>query len=226
MGSIELPTRDLRSARANGKSESGARLPDEVQEYYRAILLGLSWPDGGGPGTLRTLGITSCGRCEGTSTVASQLSATAAGVGSGPVLLVDANLFHPAVARTFRAWRGPGLVETLRDGLEPAETIQPGPVQNLCLLTAGKLRGNVAKAYDWPALPGLVETLKDKFDLVVFDLPPIGQGVAALRLGRLLDGVVFVVEAERVRWEAAQRAKRLLVRANARLLGAVLNKSP
>jgi Mrp family chromosome partitioning ATPase len=44
------------------------------------------------------------------------------------------------------------------------------------------------------------------------------------RLAGLLDGVLFVIEAERVRWQVAERTTEHLRRANVRLLGAVLNK--
>ena len=60
--------------------------------------------------------------------------------------------------------------------------------------------------------------------LTIFDLPPVRQVSCANRLSAALDGVVLVVEAESVSWEAALRVKEILHRAGAKIVGAILNK--
>jgi Mrp family chromosome partitioning ATPase len=62
------------------------------------------------------------------------------------------------------------------------------------------------------------------YAFVVIDIPPVSEGYQPLRLGGPMDGVLLVIEAEKIRWEVAQWAKGLLEEANASLLGAVLNK--
>ena len=59
---------------------------------------------------------------------------------------------------------------------------------------------------------------------MVFDMPAAGRLGFLVRLASLVDGVLLVVEAERVRWEVARRPIEQLTRANVHLLGAVLNK--
>lgn len=194
-------------------------LPERVQNYYRGLLRGLPRPGE----TLRSLGLTSCRRRAGVTTVAARLAVTAAQCGAGQVLLVDAHLAWPAVFRQLRLPAGPGLSELLLEACAPADAIQPGPVPRLSVLTAGG-RCDEAAALDSPQLGELIETLQEGFDLVLFDLPPVGEAGGDLRLAGLLDGVLLVLEAERVRRQVAQRARQLLLRAEGNLLGAVLNK--
>jgi Mrp family chromosome partitioning ATPase len=197
---------------------------DEVREYCQALLCRLPWAGTTAAEPIRALGVTSCSRGEGVSTVAWQLAATAAFLARGPVLLVDANLTHPAARRVFDLEGSLGLAEVLLDGAEPVSCVQPSPVQNLSILTAGEANGQASWAYTVPNLAQTLETIKTGFDLVVLDMPPAGESGFALQLATLMDGVLFVVEAGRVRWEVAQRTIEDLRRANVRLLGAVLNK--
>jgi Mrp family chromosome partitioning ATPase len=75
-----------------------------------------------------------------------------------------------------------------------------------------------------PQLPEVLKTLRAEFSLVIVDFPPPDHASFVGRLASLLDGILLVVEAERIRADAARRQKELLVRANARFLGAVLVK--
>jgi Mrp family chromosome partitioning ATPase len=63
-----------------------------------------------------------------------------------------------------------------------------------------------------------------KFSHILIDAPPINAYADAALLGRLADGLVMVVEANKTRREAARRAKDILGVAGVRLLGVVLNK--
>jgi Mrp family chromosome partitioning ATPase len=200
--------------------------PCESREYHQTILHRLPWPDYLAPQPLRTLGLTSCDRGEGVSTMAAQLAITAALDGEARVLAVDCNLANPALARLFGVKAAPGLVDCLRNGELLAEAVQPCETPNLWIVAAGELRGSPARAYDSPAFPSLLKEWVADYDLVVCDLPAACRVSSTARLSRLLDGVLLVVEAERVRWEVARRVKELLLTADARLLGAVLNKRP
>jgi Mrp family chromosome partitioning ATPase len=195
----------------------------DVRGYYETLLCRLPWPAAGSGRPLRTLGVTSCLSGEGVSTVAAHLALAAAGIGRAQVLLADANFSRPGVPRIFGVRGRPGLAELLHDHCTLPEVLQPSPAPNLKLLAAGKPAAGISRAYDAAGLPGLLKELAADFELVVVDLPPAGQA-AALRLARLLDGVLLVVEAERVHREFAQRVCGLLSRAGAHPVGVALNK--
>ena len=118
----------------------------------------------------------------------------------------------------------PGWPSACTQGDVAAEVIQPAIEPGLFVMAAGQLRGSPARAYDSPALPQLLKEVSHDFELAVFDLPTAGQASCTHRLAGLLDGVLLVVESERVYWEAAQRVKELFARTGASLLGVVLNK--
>ena len=173
---------------------------------------------------MRTLGMTSACRGEGVSTLAAHLAITAAADGPVRVLLVDADLEQPTLHRLLGTQLDPGLAECLRAERGPAEAAGESGFPGVSMLGAGRLRDSPARLWDLPTLPGLVEDLSHEFELVVFDLPPVAQQSWMRRLAGLLDGVLLVVEAERVSGQAARRAKELLRGTEAHLLGAVLNK--
>jgi len=200
-----------------------ATLSDPVREYCEALLYRLLWSKAPSALPLRTLGITSCHRGDGVSTVTSHLAVAAATAGGLPVLLVDANLGRPMVHRIFPVTQSPGWSEVLSDPPGMSLAIQPSGVKNLSVLPAGR-----PNQQNWPSNVSAISTALKRFatdfELIIFDLPAVGQTDAAIRLAGLLDGVLLIVEAERVRQEVARRTRELLRRANVNLLGAVLNK--
>jgi Mrp family chromosome partitioning ATPase len=206
----------------NGTQRPG--LDEEVRDYHLEVLHHVRCAGEGPSGPLRALGITSCYTGEGVSTVAAQLALTAALDCDGRVLLVDCNLPGPSVHRRFGLGPCPGLAECLRQGALLPQAVRPSGVPRLSVMTAGQLHGSAARAYDSPAFPSLLKEWVGDFDTVICDMPAAARASSTARLARLLDGVLLVVEAERVRSDVACRVKELLLAADARLLGVVLNK--
>ncbi len=203
---------------------SAAGCSEEIREYYRKVLRQLAWPGSGECRAPQSLGVTSCYDGEGVSTVAAQLAAAAASGGDHRVLLVDGNLVRPSLGRRFGVAAGPGLADVILGHQEITEAARPTTVANLSLLPAGEPNGNLPHVYDSARLTLVVESLRRAFDLIVFDMPPVGQAGSGIALARLVDRVLLVVESERVRWEVAQRTKQLLLSAEVRLAGVILNK--
>ena len=73
-------------------------------------------------------------------------------------------------------------------------------------------------------LPQILEKLRGEYSLIVVDAPPVLEANSGVRWTRLSDDVIVVLEAGRVRWQVAQRAKELLDEADANVIGVVLNK--
>ncbi len=203
---------------------AGVNFCAEVQQHYRAVLRRLGWPPHDEPAPLETLGVTSCHHGEGVTTVAAQLAATAAATPAQRVLLVDAHLRSTPVKHSFGFTSQAGFSDAVLAGSSDAVEICSTRIPNLSLVTVGSAQQNPDLVYDSPSLPALVEELKSEFDLVVFDLPPCGGAHAPLRLAKQLDGVLLVIDAERVRQPDARRVRQLLDQARVRLVGAVLNR--
>jgi capsular exopolysaccharide synthesis family protein len=208
---------------------SAARLPTaaitgtgELQQYYLNLLQSLPLNCNAVLSPLITIGITSCYRGEGVSTVAAHLALTAASSGMR-VLLVDVNWQCPNVHRAFNIPAGPGLSEVLAGSPCQAIPIRSTHITNLSVLTSGtaSVQSKILPAKN---LREIIGEIRAGFDLILFDLPACVGATGNLSYAGMLDGVVWVVEAERVRTEVGRRVKALLTRSGANLLGVILNK--
>jgi capsular exopolysaccharide synthesis family protein len=194
----------------------------EAWEPFRTLWRRLLFR-GNGATALQAIGVTSCLHGEGVSTVAAHLAATAAAAGQ-PILLVDANLDRPALHHVFHLDLSPGLADALRQGARFEELVQPSSRANLSILTAGTAEAGLAAWGDSATLTALVQSLKRAFPFVLFDLPALETGSITTQCAGLLDGLLLVVEAQRVRLDIVQREKELLTQTGVPLIGAVLNK--
>lgn len=197
---------------------------DAVQQYYRGLWRSLESRALIDARELRTLGVTSSFRGEGVTTVAVHLALAAAEDGDCRVLLVDADFAQPSLQRVVDATVEPGLADMLRESDGGEAYLRESSLPNLFVLTAGKMNGAPSRAHDAMQLGAAIKECAADFDLVLFDMPPAGETSFSLRLAGLLDGLLLVVEANRVSTEVAQRTSELLTRAQSRVLGVILNK--
>jgi capsular exopolysaccharide synthesis family protein len=145
-------------------------------------------------------------------------------LGEGRVLLVDANIRCPSAHRIFQTRLGPGLANILTADQDYRDIIASWRFQNLHILTAGIANGSSSGILRPAQFTKLINSMKKDYRYVVFDMPAVREARSAARLASLCDGVVLVVEAERLRWEVLLNAKAQLLKWNANVLGVVLNK--
>lgn len=167
---------------------------------------------------IRTVLVTSASAGEGKTTVASNLAVAAAEAGAR-VLLIDADLRSPAVARAFAIAESPGLTDALLSGGVRAVDVAP----QLKVLPAGSSAPNPAVLVSSTALATLLREASDAFDLVVVDGPPVPVAVDATVLAGRVDGVVIVVRALHSDPTAVHEAIARLRRSGAQLVGTVFN---
>lgn len=231
---LQLPTlASIPLVRANTPSakrrrhKTGGRIweiPARVRQYYETLGEQLLQSSDGSTEKPRVFAVVSCHRGEGVSTIAANLATWLAQRGNGDVLLVDANTAHPSVHRIFKKKLSPGLVDVLENGQGNGDAILSSPIQKLHILSAGSRDVNLSEIFDSDRFSKRLSSIKGPYRFVVFDLPAVSQTSSVPRLAGLCDGVIIVVEAERLRWEVVQRMKERLVKAEADVLGVVLNK--
>lgn len=170
------------------------------------------------------VGVTSCAPGEGVSTVASNLAACATHVVGSSVLLVEANLEEPTLAQRLGSPASPGLVEALGNPDQWNRSLHRSQVPNVWLMPAGKVSRQTRPMASLAGAGRLLEAIRNRFPFVVVDLPPAPESVFGLALAECLDGVLLVLEAERMRVQVAERTKQLFAQSRVNLLGAVLNK--
>lgn len=189
-------------------------------EAYRTLRTNIQFSSLDHP--LRTLLITSAGADEGKSTTLCNLAVTMAQAGTN-LIVADCDLRQPSIHEIFRLGNDKGLTTALLGDMEGELPLQQTPIPNLVALTAGPPPPNPADILGSQRMQRVVDALSASADLVLFDSPPIGLVTDAAMLASRVDGVILVIRAGKTRRETASRAREILEKVNARVLGVVLN---
>ncbi|MGC6769614.1 CpsD/CapB family tyrosine-protein kinase [Enterococcus sp. LJL51] len=192
-----------------------------VSEQYRTIRTNIQYSmidhD------LHTLVITSSGPGEGKSTTSANLAVVFADSGK-KVLLVDADLRKPTVAKTFNLSNVNGLSSILgKRQVNIQEIIQRSGVDNLHILPSGPKPPNPSELLGSARMSRLIEELKHSYDLIIFDMPPVVTVTDAQILSSKADGTIVVAREDVSNREALRKAKSLLNYVDANILGVVYN---
>jgi polysaccharide biosynthesis transport protein len=160
----------------------------------------------------------------GCSEIATSVAKLLAEDRSSTVCLVEANFRSPALASRLGTKNFDGLEEALMEESPVRSFVKPVYPPNLYLLPAGRSTVDGPGLLASERMSTLVAEMRSEFDFVIVDAPPLNHYSDALVLGRLSDGVVLVVEANRTSRDAALVAVRQIRSSKVRILGAVLNK--
>jgi capsular exopolysaccharide synthesis family protein len=160
---------------------------------------------------------------EGKTTLATNLGFAFAQVKK--TLLVEADMRRPKLARVLGQERHrPGLAQLVAEGLPLGECIYQVPDTNLHVLQAGRAPLNPLELISSPGMELAFERLKEEFEVIVIDSPPVQLVSDAVMLSQLATSVLFVVRADSTPYPVARHALSRLQRADAPVLGAVLNQ--
>ncbi len=175
---------------------------------------------------INSIVITSSGPEEGKSTVAVNTAATMAQA-EKKILLVDCDLRKPVIHTFFGILNPQGLTNILSEGLAIEDVIfEPESDSNLHVLTAGPIPPNPAELLGSKRMREFLKDAKTKYDTIILDSPPIGMVTDAAILSTEADGTILVCAVGQAEIEAAKRAKDLLDKVDANILGVILNKVP
>jgi non-specific protein-tyrosine kinase len=195
-----------------------------VTEAYRTLRTNVEFASVDTP--IHTLLVTSAMPGEGKSVTAANLAVVFAQAGRR-VLLVDADLRQPGVHRVFNLPNAHGLTTLLRrDDVSIDAVLQNTEQDSLRVLTTGPLPPNPAELLGSQRMRAVIDRLNAEADLVIFDSPPLQAVTDAAVLSSFLDGTLLVVDAGRSHRRAVRLARQALERADAKVLGAVLNRIP
>jgi capsular exopolysaccharide synthesis family protein len=167
--------------------------------------------------------ITSPHPGEGKTTTTANLAATLAHSGKR-VVAVSADYRRPRLHRFFAIADAPGLTEVLTGSVNLREALVPSVIPNLSIIPSGRSPSNRDGLLGTEAVVRLIEELRKIADFVLIDVAPVLGVADAVTLAPAVDGVLFVVDAERTTRRAVERTRRELFQVNASILGAVFNK--
>ncbi|MGF1591064.1 MAG: GumC family protein [Pleurocapsa sp.] len=145
--------------------------------------------------SIRSFVISSSIPSEGKSTVSCHLAQAAAAM-EQKVLLIDADLRRPQVHRWIGIENQEGLSNVLATGLEVEEAIVKVPQwENLSIITAGDIPPDPTRLLSSQKMYALMDHLRNsrKYDLIIYDTPPILGFADGRILSSRTDGVILVV---------------------------------
>jgi Mrp family chromosome partitioning ATPase len=148
---------------------------------------------GSAPTMPRTIGVTSCLRGEGRSTIAAGLAA-AAWQGFGlKAIVVEFDFDQPSLARRLGIDPSPGVAEILRDGALIEECLRIPDDASVGALVAGNTGSDRAGLLSSVRASSIVADLGAFCDIVIADLPPLGPTGQAASLAPLFSTVLLTV---------------------------------
>jgi capsular exopolysaccharide synthesis family protein len=193
-----------------------------VAEAYRTLRTNIQLSSIDNP--VKSLLVTSAGADEGKSTTIANLAVTFAQAGN-QVLLVDCDLRRPSLHTLFGLPNEKGVTSMLLADESDAPPIVATPVEGLRLLPSGPLPPNPSEVLGSRRFQTMVGGLVARADLVLFDCPPALAVSDAAVLARAVDAVLLIASAGKTKRDHAARARQVLDRAGARVLGVVLNNA-
>jgi capsular exopolysaccharide synthesis family protein len=175
--------------------------------------------------TLQVIAVTSPAAGEGKTLTAINLAgALARGADDARVLLIDADLRRPAIARQLAMDQSSqGLTEVIENSATTLDsvthTLKP---YNLSILPAGLRNGAVHQILRSPRLEGLLAEARQRYDFVVLDTPPLLPVFDSALLANAVDGVLVVVAANQTPRKLLGEALNMLD--PSKVLGIVFNR--
>ncbi len=220
--------KDGRLAAAMDASQSQAspdvvahHLPRSLEaEVFRGLRTSLFFR--AATGDLRTFAFTSPQMGDGKTTVIVNLAVSMAQSGRS-VLLVDADLRRPSVARILGLKGVDGLPKLLADGTDPWDLVMSSETENLSVLPCGAPPENPAELLTSPRFAEFLRLAQERYDYVLIDCPPILAVADPCIIAGVTDAVVLVVRIARSGRTEARHVKELLEDAGANLIGAIVN---
>lgn len=173
---------------------------------------------------IQAVALSSFAASEGKSTISFQLAASLAQAGKR-VLLLDVDLRKSVLAHRLQAkgkvW---GLSHYLSGMANANDLLYETDLSGMYIMFAGMRVPNPAELLSGDNFAKLISALKDVFDYIILDVPPLGQVVDCVVIAPSIDGVLIVIDTTNNNYKAVQRVKAQLERANAKILGVVLNR--
>lgn len=191
----------------------------QAAESYRTIRTALKFAaiDKG----IRQIVVSSPGMSDGKTTTACNLAISWAQSGAS-VCLVEADLRRPKVATYLGIEGNPGLSDVLVDETELDDVLIAWNRGMLTVLPAGSQPPDPGALLGSDAMQTLVESLTERFDVVIYDSPPLLPVTDAVVLGKHLDGLLLTVRHGSTTRDQLSDCAEIASNARVPLLGSVL----
>lgn len=217
--------RDLPQTASSGAESLQVHVnPQSVEsEAFRTLrtLLALADED------RQRLAITSAEPSDGKTTVLANLGVTYAQSGK-KTLIIDADLRRPGLTKLFELRQYDGLSTVLRSTEDVrnlcGQFVQSTDVSHLDVIPSGPRPGNPVELLSSPRLSEILAWAESHYDQVLIDCPPILATSEPAIVGRLVDGLLMVIQPTKNRRRLLLRGVHDLNALGVNVLGIVANK--
>ncbi|TMW72238.1 CpsD/CapB family tyrosine-protein kinase [Alteribacter natronophilus] len=191
-----------------------------VSEQYRTLRTNIQFASV--DKEIRKIMVSSSGPGEGKSTTIANLGVVLSQQ-QKRVLLIDSDLRKPTVHFTFQLPNQTGLTNVLTRQATFEEAVLETEIPYLEVLPSGPVPPNPSELIGSKSMRDLLAKVEGIYDYVILDAPPVNLVTDPQILSSQCDGVVLVVRSGKTEVDGAKKAVESLKKANAHIIGAVLN---
>lgn len=170
---------------------------------------------------LKSIAITSAVSGEGKSEVAANLALTLSQLGHR-VLIVDTDMRSPAQQHIWGFAEPQGLSNFVARQM-PLEQAIIRRTPNLHIIPVGSIPPNPLAVLESEQMANLVRACEKVYDYVIVDTPPILGLADTPTVGRLVDGMLIVMQTNLSDRDSIKAAKSVLIQSRQQVLGIVAN---
>lgn len=171
----------------------GDKLNFEGKEAYNLLRTNLMFATKRNDRNARVIGMTSSVHGEGKSLTIINLAYAIAESGRR-VVLVECDLRLPTLRKKLGLPKTTGLSNLLAGNTGEKATLHKDVlIKNFDVVLAGDIPPNPSELLGSKAFANLVDNVAESYDVVLLDLPPVGEVSDALVVSKVADGLIVVV---------------------------------
>lgn len=191
-----------------------------VSEQFRTIRTNIMYSSIDRP--IRSVLFTSAVAGAGKSTIAANVAIAYAQAGK-KTLLLDGDLRRPTCHYTFKVSNQKGLSTAIVNDIALEDLVNQTEFDDLDLITSGPIPPNPSELLSSKKLTQFIDHLKFQYEMIIVDSPPLLSVTDAQLLSKSADGVILITDVENNNRNHLLEAKDLLNKADANIIGLVLN---
>jgi capsular exopolysaccharide synthesis family protein len=192
----------------------------QIAEQFRTLRNSITALNPGG--APRSLVVTSALRGEGKTVSVLNLAVALAEMPGAHVLVIDADLHHPALEGYLNLPRRQGLSELLSGRLDLDHAIRATSMPGLAILGAGALPKNPSELLASDRMKAVLNSLKRRYNYVLIDTPEAMTISDASLLGAIADGILLVVRIGSTPRQYVEQVNSMLENLGGNVLGTCL----
>ncbi len=190
-------------------------------EAYRLIRTRILWSVSKDHG-LKDIAVLSSVPGEGKTTVASNLAIALSQLKLN-TLLVDTDIRRGRLHESHGLSNEKGLGHYLMDTAPFKDILVKTEIPNLSIVTCGKSVIDSSQLFTLPKMSDFIREARERFDMIVYDTPPVTIISDAGILTSQLHGAIMVSRSGVTRARELQKALSIIKESETKLIGAVLN---